>query len=134
MESVPTMKKFCLFALLFSCIGTVGTSQTIDVSTLSDYEKQHHRIGFCIEIGYKDGGNDTLEIFSIVNLMSDNGFRKPGKGKAGYQVERKSANDTKTKLILEEIVTTQQMLDECNEDLKAILKDEYIPNFSYMEK
>ena len=126
------MKKSCLFALLFSCIGTVGISQTVDISTLSDYEKQMHRIGFCIEIGYKAEGNDTLEIFSIVNILRDNGFRS--REKAGYKVEQKSKNDTKTKLILKEIVTTQQMLDECNEDLKAILEDEYIPNFSYMEK
>jgi len=126
------MKCTNLFAVFLLVTTTSAMSQTVDVSTLNDYELKHHRIGFCIEIGHKSGVNDTLEIFSIVNLMFDNGFRDGEK--AGYEIERKSANDTKTKLILNEIVTTQEMLNECNKDLKAILKDEYIPNFSYMDK
>ena len=140
------MKKSCLFALLFSwmgtCLtsvpmGTAGFSQTIDVSTLSDYEKKMHRIGYCNQLDTfaLDGevqGLNRRKVYAIWKLLNENGFRK--KDKISREIERKIKNDLKTKMILEEISFTQTDVDMCENDLKAILKDEYIPNFSYMEK
>ena len=131
------MKKSCLFVVLFSCIGTAGTSQTIDVSTLSDYEKKIHRIGYCEQLDTFALNGDIQglkrkKVYDIYNLLSANNFME-GDERDG-QILYKIQNDLKKRMILEEISFTQTDVDMCENDLKAILKDEYIPNFSYMEK
>jgi hypothetical protein len=131
------MKKSCLFALLFSCIGTMGVSQSIDVSTLSEYEKKIHRIGYCEQLDTfaLDGdiqGLDPKKVYAIYNLLIANKFLD--RDTRDRKIFRKIQNDMKKQMILEEISFTQTDVDMCENDLKAILKDEYIPNFSYMEK
>jgi hypothetical protein len=133
MESVPTMKKSCLFALLFSFIGTAGNSQTIDMSTLSDYEKQVHRISWCNTVWMRYPFDfDNKDVYNIIKLLGVQDFTSPNRDV--NNIMHKAASDTQAKLILNEITVSQETFNECNEDLKAILKDEYIPNFSYMEK
>jgi hypothetical protein len=139
MESVPTMKKSCLFALLLSCIGTVGISQTVDVSTLSDYEKQVHRVGWCyqshvltmdhseLERFFDDFYTDTFEVHELLNR---NGFFE----RDHNNISRKARDDMQTKFLIGAIEYTNQYVDDCNADMVSILKEKYIPNFSYMEK
>lgn len=129
------MKKFCLFAILFSCIGTTGISQTVDVSKLSDYEKQMHRIGYCKQLdtfALKGDiqGLKRKKVFAVCSLLRTNNFMEGDKNRIFYKIQ----NDLKKQMILEEISFTQTDVDMCENDLKAILKDEYIPNFSYMDK
>lgn len=131
MESVPIMKKSCLFALLFSCIGTVGISQTVDISTLSDYEKQVHRVGWCrvlVDAGF-DASLKPSRVFELYMLIDSNGFLENAD-----ETYYKAKDDAKKKVLLGELAVTQSMLDSCDRDLASILKEKYIPNFSYMEK
>ena len=129
------MKKSLLFVFLLTFAVSPGMSQSVDISTLSDYEKQMHRIGYCEQLDTfimesEVQGLNRRKVYAIWTLLDENGFRK----KDSRKIERKIKNDLKKQMILGEISFTQTDVDMCENDLKAILKDEYIPNFSYMEK
>lgn len=119
---------FCVSVFL----ATNVTSKTIDVATLSEYEQEVHRLGFCWailnEVVFKDPW-DTKDIAKIGGLLMDNGFREKDTNK----IWAKSEADTQTKLVLDELIVVQEMLDKCNEDMKAILAKRYVPNFTYMQ-
>ena len=116
-------------------IGSNVTAQTVDITTLSKLEQQQHRLGFCREIwmGKRDYAaegqklksgkiGDMLELLKPLTQPVDDEW-----------VYGKAINDTTKMLILGELIVDQQMLDECNSDMKAILAERYVPNFSYMQ-
>jgi len=122
--------KQILFALGFF-VATSASAQTLDVSTLSEYDQQMHRAGFCWKlnswnINEIDFKFDGLRILDVHTLLERNGFVKYG------GVFSASASDLEAKLILDEVELNQAMFDECNKDMVAMLKEEYVPNFSYM--
>ena len=94
-----------------------------------------HRIGYCEQLDTfaLDGdiqGLKRKKVFAVYSLLSSNNFMEGDKNRIFYKIQ----NDLKKQMILEEISFTQTDVDMCENDLKAILKDEYIPNFSYMDK
>ena len=123
------MKKLLLALGFFSA--TSASAQSTDVSTLSEYDQQMHRAGFCWQLASWNISSlnfqfDNARIYEVHNLLVSNGFI------LYTGVFTKSAADLETKLILDELELTQTMFDECNQDMKAMLKQEYVPNFSYM--
>ena len=127
------MKKlFFLFALV---IGTSASSETVDISTLSDYEKKVHRITWCYVMAeamlfsrVPDHGYQlSLDVYG---LLGDNNFFV--KDEEENRVIYRARSDLETEIILGKTFTKQET-DACNSDAKAILKDEYVPNFSYMK-
>jgi hypothetical protein len=131
------MKKI-LFAL-----GVLSASfaqaQTVDVTTLSLHNQQVHRIAFCRIIatnGIRESKNrqnlDRKKVFDIYMLLDNNGFMK--REQNSQTIFFDATSDTETKVLLEEIDVTQEMIDKCEADLKNILREKYVPNFSYMEK
>lgn len=123
------MKKFLLALGFFSA--TSASAQSTDVSTLSEYDQQMHRAGFCWQLASWNINSlnfqfDIARIYDVHNLLVSNGFI------LYTGVFTKSASDLEAKLILDELELTQTMFDECNQDMKAMLKQEYVPNFSYM--
>ena len=130
------MKKI-LFAL-----GVLSASfaqaQTVDVTTLSLHNQQVHRVAFCriiATMGIDESKNKNLKrgkVFDIYMLLDSNGFMKREQNSSSTFYD--ATDDTKTKLVLEEIEVTQEMINKCEIDLKDILREKYIPNFAYMEK
>lgn len=123
------MKKLFLALAFFTA--TSASAQSTDVSTLSEYDQQMHRAGFCWQLASWNINEtnfqfDNARIYDVHNLLVSNGFI------LYTGVFTKSAADLEAKLILDELELTQTMFDECNQDMKAMLKQEYVPNFSYM--
>ena len=129
------MKKSLLFVFLLTFAGSPGMSQSVDISTLSDYEKQMHRSGWCyqfwsFELYDEIPDLNMKRISDILDLLQKNGFRNNDKNRVWVRAK----DDLRTQFILGEITFTQSDADSCDEDLRKILAKEYIPNFSYMEK
>jgi hypothetical protein len=119
---------FCFFAI---SAATSAMSEGVDVSSLSDYEKKVHRIGWCqVVAGERLFDFDTKDILEVVILLSDQGFLSNSRDV--NRIREKISADAKASFILKELSVTQKILNECNYDLQLILKDEYVPNFSYM--
>jgi hypothetical protein len=112
----------------------MGVSQSIDVSTLSEYEKKMHRWGWCVsaamEIPY--GSLDQKSIVKISNLMSERNY--DSRELDPNRVYRKARTDVEAEILIGELNITQKDLDNCDQDLLAILKGEYIPYFTYMDR
>lgn len=129
------MKLITLFSFFAISAATSATSESIDVSTLSEYEKQVHRIAYCEQLDTfimdKDLPNLKREsdIFEIYSLLSSNNFFE----KDARRIRFKISNDLKTKMILEEFSSSQSDVNSCLNDLKSILKKEYVSNFLYMD-
>lgn len=109
-------------------------AQTIDVSQLDTVDKQKHRLAFCgrLALWNENELNRQFEadlIFDILDLLRSNGFHK-----WSDPVYEKANDDTKASLILGKIKPVQFDYDACVEDLKRILEQNYVPNFSYMKK
>jgi len=126
------MKKSWLFALLFSCIGTTGISQTVDVSTLSDYEKSIHRLGWCYQAAREVRGLDRKSINKITDILFERKYISVRLDP--NSVFLKAGTDVEAQILIGELTITQQDLNDCDKDLKAILKGNYVPYFSYMYK
>ena len=133
------MRKIHIFVILFSWLGTAGISQTVDITTLSNYEKKVHRVGWCIQsLNLTSFDNELdpffMELFEntgeIHDLLKRNGFFKRDEN----NIHQKAQDDMQTKFLVGDVEYTNQYVDDCNADMLAILKEEYIPNFSYMEK
>ena len=114
-------------------------SQTVDVSTLSEYEKKVHRVGWCIQSLNLTSFNNDLDPFfmglfentgEIHDLLKRNGFFERDQN----NIHQKSQDDMQVKFLSGEVDYTNQYVDDCNADMLAILKEEYIPNFFYMGK
>ncbi len=119
------------YFLVFLCLSTsIASAQTIDINTLSDYEKQVHRAAWCrtLVVGLPHSTNfDKKKVLSIKVLLSSNGFFK----KDTNRVYRKTVNDLKKQIILGEISFSQNDIDDCEVDMKKLLSEEYVPNFIY---
>ena len=116
-------------------LSSYSQAQTIDVSQLNEVDKQKHRLAYCSALERWNQWEldflfDAGPIFDIMTLLDDSGFVK----RVGDPFMNKAENDTKAKLILGEIKLNQIVFNNCINDLKKILKKEYVPNFSYMEK
>ena len=133
------MRNLRVLVILFSCLGTIGMSQTVDVSTLSEYEKKVHRVDWCIQsLNLTSFDNDLDPFFmglfentgEIHDLLKRNGFFERDQN----NIHQKSQDDMQVKFLSGEVDYTNQYVDDCNADMLAILKEEYIPNFSYIGK
>lgn len=125
------MKLITLFSFFAISAATSATSESMDVSNLSDYEKKVHRLGWCgVVAGERLFDFDIKDILKVYILLSDQGFLS--KSRDVNRILEKSRADTEASFILKELSVTQKILNECNYDLQLILKDEYVPNFSYM--
>ena len=125
------MKK--LFIVLGILVANSAQAQTVDVSTLSEIDQQKHRVGYCYgitswNINELDFEYEDYKILDIYNLMRSNKFISVSDNHS------KAKEDVKAMLIVGDLELNQTMFDECNEDMKAILKKTYVPNFSYMQK
>ena len=74
---------------------------------------------------------DIGKIMAISILLDDN--RANSRSKDPNDIYFKARNDSQKKLILNETVITQDLLNDCDRDMKLILKEKYVPNFSYMK-
>lgn len=122
-------------ALLFGVlVASQAQSQTLDIGTLSLYERAVHRYGWCSEAYYAEGKNNqpdlyTYRIGDIINLLRVNGFTNADDGGVGF----KAREDLQAQLIIGGKILSQEDLDACFEDLKNMLAENYVPNFKYME-
>ena len=126
------MKKILLALGILT--GTFAQAESIDVSELSEYEKKVHRLAWCKEMAYamlhsKVPEFDFKVSYDVYNLMDSNGFFK--KDIADNQVLFRTSNDVETEVILGKTFTAEETAD-CNRDAKAILKNDYVPNFKYL--
>ena len=133
------MRNLHMLVIMFSCLGTTGISHTVDVSTLSEYEKKVHRVGWCIQsLNLTSFDNDLDPFFmglfentgEIHDLLKRNGFFERDQN----NIHQKAQDDMQVKFLSGDVDYTNQYVDECNADMLAILKEEYVPNFSYMGK
>lgn len=126
------MKKLALFLSVLAASSAM--SETLDIKMLSPYEQELHRYGWCGAAWVAEGSNDqpdleTYQIGTITRLLSSNGFEDADDG----YVSLKAGDDLQAQLIIGSKILSQEDLDECFEDLKAILAENYVPNFEYME-
>ena len=126
------MKKSIL--ILGILLSSNSQAQTIDVSQLNEIDRQIHRVAYCRQL--VSWNIDRLNFKFDHDLIMDMTELLRESGLFGYKntVFKKTQNDTRAKLILGEIKLSQRDFSECTGDLKKILKKEYVPNFSYMEK
>ena len=118
--------------LLFILTPLIGNTQTVDLSTLSDNEKGLHRWGWCVAIWLESPFDlNSRKIGAIDRLLEKSGVNS--RSKDPRNIYRKSKDDAEKQLILGEILVNQTLLDECDRDMKLILKEKYIPHFSYMK-
>ena len=66
----------------------------------------------------------------IHDLLKRNGFFERDQN----NIHQKAQDDMQVKFLSGDVDYTNQYVDECNADMLAILKEEYVPNFSYMGK
>ena len=127
------MKLITLFSLFVISAATSATSESIDVSNLSDYEKKMHRWGWCVSavMAIPFGSLDQKDIMGIGNIMNDRNYNSSELDP--NRVYRKARTDVAAQVLIGELKIVQIDLGRCNQDLIAILKDEYVPYFSYMK-
>jgi hypothetical protein len=126
------MKAIALLLGFF--VASPALSETLDVSTLSPYEQNVHRFGWCSQAWRDEGMNnqpnlETYQIGDIVLLLSSNGFTDAD----NEYLSGKAGDDLQAQLITGSKILNQKDLDACFEDLKNILTENYVPNFKYME-
>ena len=114
-------------------------SQTVDISSLTETEQSVHRASHCYALQTSlnftypnDWAVTVVRIAEIKQLLEENGFLKRQLFVDTNDVGQKAANDVKAALILGDLEVTLEMLTDCAVDMVSILKNEYIPNFSYM--
>lgn len=124
-------------SIAVNLLPTFVLAQTVDITTLSADDQARHRVGFCTELAsqalhaniHEEGVDyelvvDSLEVVELLSsYIAEN-----------RQFHTAAKNDLKAKIILGEFEVTQEALNSCNEDLIEILRKNYQPNFSYMEK
>lgn len=114
-------------------VGVISASfaqaKTIDVSELSDYEKMVHRISWCYWFVRGQSIRDDRIIHKVYHLLYDNDFFEEDRN--GQNVRGKAKNDIQAERLFGRIMTREEWL-QCEKDSKAILKKEYIPNFTYL--
>ena len=138
-----------VISLLFISAPLIGNTRTVDVTTLSDQDKIYHRIGWCKALDKNQGGwldpNKFDDFYDV--LYNDGYFDKDVNDivkKAFNDVEAILALDEKTEFMGVDLMKTQKKgvyshhlaekwLKECVRDMKQIVKNSYVPNFSYMK-
>ncbi|KKN15224.1 hypothetical protein LCGC14_0988280 [marine sediment metagenome] len=125
------MKNF-IIALLLTATSTAAQT---NVTALSEKEKALHRWGFCraIQVSLEIGDNRRHnDIIGIHRLLYDNGAATPENDPQG--IFEKSTDDTKVQLLTAKIEVSNTMLEECENDMRLILADNYVPHFRYVTK
>ena len=127
------MKLITLFSFFVISAATSAVSESINVAKLSDYEKKMHRWGWCASavMAVPFGSLDQKDIMGISNIMSDRNYNS--RALDPNQVYKKARTDVEAQVLIGELKIVQDDFDKCNQDLIAILKDEYVPYFSYMK-
>ena len=144
------IKIILAISLLFISVPFIGNTRTVDVTTLSDQDKIYHRIGWCKALDNKHGSyldrNKFDDFYDV--LYNDDYFDKDVNN-----IVEKAFNDVEALLALDEYNTfmgvktsmdknkkelrwwnlAEKWLRECVIDMKQIVKDTYVPNFSYMK-
>ena len=112
-------------------------SQTVDISSLTEKERTIHRASWCSSITSSISLDSEIEIIKVSNsinavdrLLYENGFQT--RENDPKKIHRKTYNDVNAALIVGDLEVTLEMLTDCSVDMVSILKNEYIPNFSYM--
>ena len=140
-------------SLLFISTPLIGNTRTVDVTTLSDQDKIYHRIGWCRAIDAHFGtwgAGDKFKAFD--NVLKNDGYFDNDVN----DIVKKSFNDVDALFALDnlsefmgkdletykEIVQSvflvqdtvaEALMKRCVIDMKQIVKDTYVPNFSYMK-
>ena len=78
------------------------------------------------------GSLDTKSIFGIASIMSERDYNSSDLDP--NCVYKKAGTDIQAQIFIGELTITQQDLDDSDKDLLAILKGNYVPYFSYMDK
>ena len=122
-------------ALTVTLVGNVNSAvaQQMDVDNLTDYEKSLHRWAWCKEVYASTGICEfgCFDISAISNLLSDN--NRNSDENDPHRIYRLARNDTEAELLLGKIQVTKIVLEQCESDMLQILKNEYVPNFSYLK-
>lgn len=126
------MKKLTLLISVF--VASTAMAETVDLDTLSSYEQEVHRYGWCQRAYLSEGQNnqsnlERYQIGNIVLLLASNGFLNAD----SRRVRDKADNDLEAQLIVGSKIIDQEDLTSCFDDLKDILAKNYVPNFVYME-
>ena len=122
-------------ALAFTLIGAVNAAvaQQLDVNELTDYEKSLHRWAWCKEVSSSTGICEfgCFDILGISNLLSQN--ERVSAEKDPRSIYLRASADTEAALLLGQIEVTKQVPEKCESDMLEILRNEYVPNFTYLE-
>lgn len=116
-------------------VASFAHAQSVDISTLSAYEQTVHRIAWCREMGVAMLDGKVPEYpydisWQVYNLLDRKDFFK--KDWADNQVMRKTMDDLEAEIILGKTFSKEEAA-ACENDAKAILKEDYVPNFKYMK-
>ena len=111
-------------------------AQSVDISTLSAYEQTVHRLSWCRTMGSamlreKVPSHPYDVSFEVYNLMDNKGYFDKDWDENG--VIWKTANDLEAEILLGKTFSSEEAA-ACEKDAKSILKEEYVPNFSYVSK
>lgn len=128
------MFRSVLFAMM-CLIGVtqLATAQSVDISTLSKEDQVVHRVSWCREVAVvvkdeRDVRPQVRKIFSVYDVLGNRGlFQKP----KHMEMWQKVKNDVKAFVLLEELEINSELMDGCVADLTAILKDNYVPFYTY---
>ena len=136
-----------ILAIIFMTFATQASAQT-KVSTLDEIEKAAVLDGFCSEVNnlshQKDNEGNRLSqkfefknLFDITLLLNDiiasNEYHREKYGPG--HIARISNDDRKDlikRIVLEDFVLTQEVIDNCISDGNKVLSDQYIDHFDYM--
>ena len=119
--------------LILSCLLADGlAAETIDISTLSEYELKVHRMGWCYgtmkHTDYTVSMNDKGKLHNAQTLIKNNGFLQNDTKRIFYR----ASEDVSVEGLLGRTFSKDDY-NECYQDMINILRDDYVPNFSYMK-
>lgn len=128
------MKKLLLGLCVSAFLAAPVSAQQLDVSELTDYEKSLHRWAWCVVVAitsfmeHDDFGED-FKILDISSLLDSNNFR----ANDSRRIYNRAEDDIRAALLLGQITITKAEVKKCESDMLAILRNEYVPNFTYLK-
>lgn len=137
-----------IFAAIFAFTASQMVAETSAVSALSPEEQIHHRLRWCERANLELFLPKTDDVPTYNKAVdTKNGIRTAAEllrrtynwprmahfdPKYLDSIESKIDDDFDAAILLEQLKITQAMLEKCNEDLVLLLKNDYVPNFSYL--
>ena len=144
-------------SLLLISTPLIGNNQTVDINTLSDYEKKLHRIGWCegldeyielenmrksVDLDVRDLVLEFVMVWEVIYYTDwyQKDYRDMFDGiifKSKNDIRALLAIDEETefmgKEVLDKNVIIKKSYEDCIKDFKLIIKDSYVPNYSNMK-